>query len=164
MKLKDIYLRIKETAQEKMPYLCYIDLQKKQFERATEDYPVPAPTLLVEFDGADFSNLARHRQMGASSVSIYFYQNIVTDTFDSAELEVETLELLEAKDEIFQTFEGLTITDCSQLVRKSETPFIFESNLVFFKVTFDFVMYEKKIEKAGTIKANPKVFVEFNNK
>ncbi|MCL2290832.1 MAG: hypothetical protein FWC34_09070 [Bacteroidetes bacterium] len=160
MKLKDIYLLVEETAQAKMPHLQYIDLQKKQFERDTENYPIPVPALLVEFGGASFSNLAKHRQIGDSTVSIYFYQELVTDTFNKAELRDETIELLDSKEEIFQHFEGLKVDDTTQLVRQSESDFTFEKNNVWFKVTFSFAQYEKKKENTGKIKAIPVIIVE----
>lgn len=144
-----------------MPHIRYIDLQKKQFENATENYPIPVPALLVEFKGATFSNLANHRQTGDSFVSIYFYQSQVTDTHDNAELENKTLELLDTKDLLFQIFEGLKVTDTTQLIRVSETPFAFEvKGYVWFEVTFSFVQYEKKKENHKFIKADPKIIVE----
>ena len=163
MKLKDIYLRIEETALEKMPRLQYVDLQKKQFERDTENYPIPMPTLLVEFGDATFTGLAKHRQIGLSSVSIYFYQKIVTDTFDNAELRKETITLLDSKDDIFQYFEGLKVDDTTQLVRQAESDFVFEGDHAWFKVTFSFAQYEKLIEKQGRIKSVPKIIVEHKN-
>jgi hypothetical protein len=160
MKLKDIYLRIKKTAEKEMPYLQYIDLQKKQFEKATENYPIPIPALLVEFKGADFSNIGKQGQIGDSSVNIYFYKNLVTDTFNDAELESETLELLDVKDKLFQVFQGLKIASTSRLIRKSESDFVFENDYVYFWATFTFVQYEKKKECLGKIKANPGLIVE----
>ena len=160
MKLKDIYLRIKREAEIKMPHVQYIDLQKKQFERATESYPIPVPALLVEFKGAGFSNLGGHRQIGDSSVSICFYKELVTDTFNQSELESETLKLLDAKDELFQVFQGLRVTDTSQLIRVSEGDFIFEDDYVYFETTFSFVQYEKKKEHHRKIKAKPNIIVE----
>jgi hypothetical protein len=157
MTLKDIYLRIKKKAEKKMPHLRYIDLQKKQFERSTENYPMPGPALLIEFSGAEFSNLGKQAQIGESTVSIYFYEPLVTDTFNDAESERETLELLDAKDKVFQTFNGLKVKNSSQLIRKSESDFVFESDYVWFKTTFSFVQYEEKKEHFGRHKVNPKI-------
>jgi hypothetical protein len=160
MKLKELYLLIEQQALNNLSDVQYIDLQKRQIERATENYPIPFPALLVEFGAADHSNLSRHRQIGSSDVSITFYMDLVTDTHDDAQLRDETIQLLDLPDRLFQTFEGLKVSDTTMLIRKSDTGWRFEGNYCWITVTFSFVQYEKKNENTRPLKITAGLNVE----
>ncbi len=147
-----------------MPYLAYIDLQKGQLKNAKQgqQIPVPLPALLIEFGGAQFSELERCGQMGTLTVSVYQYLEHVTDSFDGAEMENETIELLDKQDDVYNTFQGLSCDMFSKMVRTSEsTP---EYGTRYICLRTDFTTNIKETSETEPIQVKkPTIKLQLNN-
>lgn len=153
MKRSKIYKPLKDQAIVGMPYLVFRDLQKGQMARAKDNYPIPLPALLIDIGDVRFSNLSEHQQKGDCVISIYLYMDLVTDSFDSAEMENETIELLDHMDDVFQTFEGLAIPGLTPLVRQTEYKPQYGTRFIMYRVDFTTTLDSgKKIEQTTTTK------------
>lgn len=119
MSKKSIYLAIKEALKVKLPDL-FIDLQKGQFLKPSENLPVPLPAVLVEFNNIPWTEHSRISQKGDATFTVHLYQEALQSTFDESEAESDTLDMLNANSEVFKTINGLQGDDFSYVERKSE--------------------------------------------
>lgn len=153
MKRSQIYKPLKDQALIGMPYLIFRDLQKGQMVRAKDNYPIPLPALLIDIGDVRFSNLSEHQQKGDCVISIYLYMDLVTDSFDDAEMENETIELLDHMDDIFQTFEGFSIPGLTPLVRQIEYKPQYGTRFIMYRVDFASTLDSgKQIKQTTTAK------------
>lgn len=127
-----------------MSGLAFRDLQKGQFLQPRENYPIPLPAMLVEIQGFRFSNLGEQAQKGEGTVSIYLYLPLVTDSFEDAEQEEETIALLDQMDAVYQAFEGLSIEGMTPLNRINESKPQYAPDMVMFRVDFSTVVDDQK--------------------
>jgi hypothetical protein len=136
MKKSDLYKSIRDIAKAGITDLEFVDLQKGQFKRIKENQPVPLPALLIEFRGGSFSEMARNSQMGDVTIAIYFYLDLVTDSFDGAESEEETIELLDRQDDVYRVFQGQSCELFSKLIRTNEEPPQYGERYIMFRTDF----------------------------
>jgi len=115
-----LYTAIKNKAKESLPWVNYIDLQKGQFRRQENHYPIPLPALLIEFGNVTYANTLQGKQTGEVSINIELYLPCVTDSFDDAELETETIQLLDRWDELYHVLHALNIEQITKLTRTRE--------------------------------------------
>ena len=151
MKRSDLYKKIRDIAKAQMPYLQYIDLQKKQMSRPVENYPVPLPALLVEFKETDFTNVLKEDQLGNMTISFYLYVLNVTDSFDGAESENDSLALLDKLDDVFQSFQGVSCDLFSKLIRIKEEISEYGQNYICFRTDFTTNVKDLKVRHVETV-------------
>lgn len=164
MKRSDIYKAIRNKASE-LTYLKSKDLQKGQFQKEKDTYPLPLPALLVEFSDFRFKSQLEHTQIGEGIVSLFLYLNLVTDSFKGAEREDETIEILDRFDDLFQTFEGLSIPGLSPLVRVTEFKPQYGNRYIMFRVDFSTSVDDAKtIVRQTTAKPEPDIAPNFKFK
>lgn len=152
MKRYTIYKALRDKTAE-LDYVKSIDLQKGQMVRSTQNYPFPLPALLVEISDILFSNLSEQHQQGDGIISIYLYLPLITDTLNGAEMEEETLQILNRFDDIYQTFEGFQIADNVPLNRIREYKPKYGKRYIEFQVDFATMVTDSK--SADTKKAKP---------
>lgn len=145
MKRSKIYKPLRDQAIVGMPYLQFRDLQKGQMNKPRENYPIPLPALFIEIGDVRFSNLLEHQQKGEVMISMYLYMDMVTDSFDTAELENETIELLDHMDDVFQTFEGFAVPGLTPLVRQTEYRPQYGARFIMFRVDFTTTLDSGKV-------------------
>ena len=161
MKRSKIYKPLRDQALEGMPYLQFRDLQKGQMQRPRENYPIPLPALFIEIGDLRFSNLLEHQQKGDGIISIYLYMDLVADSFDGAELENETIELLDHMDDVFQTFEGFVVPGLTPLVRQTEYKPQYGTRFIMYRVDFTTTIDSgKMIERISVPKGKPEIEVK----
>lgn len=136
MKRSDLYKKLRDVAKAKITDLAYVDLQKQQMKKIADTNPIPLPALLIEFKDARFSNVAKLDQLGDKTISLYLYLDFVTDSFDGAESENDSIALLDKMDEIFQTFQGVSCELFSQLIRVSEGIQEYGTGYICFRTDF----------------------------
>ncbi|WP_165027079.1 hypothetical protein [Dysgonomonas sp. ZJ279] len=136
MKRSQIYKPLRDQAIKGMPYLKFRDLQKNQMHAPVQNYPIPLPAIFIEIGDIRFSNLLEHDQKGDSVISIYLYLDLVTDSFDGAEGENETINLLDRMDDVFQTFEGFAVPGMTPLVRLTEFKPQYGTRFILYRVDF----------------------------
>jgi hypothetical protein len=115
----EVYKEIRARLLTGIANLQYVDLQKGQMSNKAQNYPIPLPAVLVEFGQVSWSN-STGGQLGDSVISAYLYIDHVTDSFDGAELENETISLLDGIDEVHKILQGLWGTNFSPLSRISD--------------------------------------------
>lgn len=165
MKRSQIYKPLRDQALAGMPYLKFRDLQKGQMQYPVQNYPVPLPALFIEISDFRFSNLLEHNQKGDGIISIYLYLDLVTDSFDGAEQENETIELLDHMDDVFQTFEGFSIPGLTPLVRQTEYKPQYGTRFIMFRVDFTTTINSSKmIDRTIIRKPDPEIQFKFNKK
>ncbi|NDW10457.1 hypothetical protein [Dysgonomonas sp. 520] len=151
MKRSKIYKPLRDQAIKGMPYLKFRDLQKKQMHNPRQNYPIPLPALFIEISDIRFSDLLEHHQKGEATIGIYLYMDIVTDSFDGAELENETIELLDHMDDVFQTFEGFCVPGMTPLVRQTEYKPQYGERYIIFRVDFSTTIDSHKMMSNQTV-------------
>lgn len=159
MKRSELYQSIKAQAKAAMPNLQYIDLQKQQTKRAKDDYPMPLPALFIEFRNASFSALAGTRQQAKMIVSFTLVQECVTDSFDDAELETETIELLDANDAVYEAFHCFNIGGYGKLIRIAESKPEYGIRSIEFTTDFELSVFENKVDTRVNI-PSPKISIQ----
>lgn len=157
MKRSDIYKAIRNKAAD-LTYLKSKDLQKGQFQKEKETYPLPLPALLVEFSDFRFKSQLEHTQIGEGIISLFLYLNLVTDSFKGAEREDDTIQILDRFDDLFQTFEGLSIPGLTPLVRITEFKPQYGNRYIMFRIDFSTSVDDAKtIVRQTTPKPEPDI-------
>lgn len=163
MKRSLLYKALRDEALGKMPYLNFFDLQKDQVKTPQQFYPIPFPALLIELGNADFSQLAEFHQKGAMPVSFYLYLDNVTDSFDGAEQEQQTIEMLDRIDDVYQVFEGFCIEGMTPLVRIRDYMPVYGTRLAMYRIDFTTMVDDHKEIETRHVKLNPE-FIRKNTK
>jgi hypothetical protein len=163
MKRSLLYKALRDEALIKLPYLKFRDLQKGQMQNPVQNYPVPLPALFIEIGDADFSQLSEAHQKGDLIISLYLYLDCVTDSFDGAEREEETIDLLDKMDDVFQAFEGFSIYGITPLVRKKEHKPQYGKRFIMYRIDFSSTVDSHKILDKNKMNS-PKVEFEGKSK
>lgn len=151
MNRSEIYKPLRDYAREKMPFLKFIDLEKGQMKNPQQNYPVPLPALFIEIGDFRFSNYSQHRQKGEGLISFYLYCDLQSDSYEGAEREEQTIEILDQFDQIFETFEGVQIYEnMSPLVRQTEWKPQYGTRQVMFRTDFSMAILDQKTPKQTT--------------
>lgn len=120
MKRSDILKAIKDRVSERLPLVQYTDIDKGQFKRVTEEYPVPMPAILVQMKQAPMQSVSQGSQIGSMIVTLSLYQDLVTDSYYGCEAETETDAILDGVDELWKAMDMLNIELWGNMVRTSE--------------------------------------------
>ena len=135
-----VYKSIRDRLKEKMQALVYVDLQKGQLSKKQQNYPVPLPACLVELNSANWTNTTGG-QLGEPKISLYLYLDLVTDSFDGSELENETIEILDAQDELYEIMQGFSGEDFSPLSRTSDMIYEYGERYVCYRMDFQTTLF-----------------------
>lgn len=158
MKRSDIYKALRDHAQTTIPFLQYIDLQKGQMQYPKQNYPLPLPALLIEIGQVSWTNLASHNQIGELIIKISLYQDNQADSFSGAELEKESLSLLNNDDLVFAAFEGFSTQDLQPLVRQRDGDPEYGKRYMCFTTEFKTVIEQGISPETQTIEKPPLKF------
>jgi hypothetical protein len=152
MKIRsNVYKEIRDRLLDKLPFLQYIDLQKWQFNNKAQNYPVPLPACLVEFKQVQWSQTTGG-QLGDCTLSLYIYIDHVTDSFDGAEQETETINLLDYLDQLYECMQGFSGEKFAPLNRISDTIASYESRYVCYRIDFQTTLFHDDApQKTGKI-------------
>lgn len=146
MKRSDLYKAIRDRAKDQLPDIAIVDLQKQQLRaKAKDEFPYPLPALLVEFKNARFTNQRGTKQQSTFTVSLQYALDLNTCSFDGAELEQETIELLDKSDEIYESFHLFRIDNIALMSRVSESPPEYGNRFIAFTTDFELTVFEDKV-------------------
>ncbi len=149
-----LYKSIRDIVREKLPWIQYVDLQKGQFQKPAEHYPIPLPALLVEYADTRYSNVLRSAQLGESNITLWLYLPCVTDSFDGAELEDETLQLLDKADSLYQALHG-ELAGGYMLTRITDYKPVFDNNTVCFRCDYAITLKDTKVDTIQHVERPP---------
>jgi len=154
MKIRsEVYKQIRDRLLEKMSELQYVDLQKGQFTSKPQNYPIPLPACLVEFKPVQWSE-ATGGQLGDSAISLYLYIDHVTDSFDGAEQEEETIQLLDNLDQLYECMQGYSGKNFSPLNRISDAVAGYGERYVCYRTNFQTTLFHSDHpQKTGKIES-----------
>ncbi len=162
MKIRsEVYKQIRDKLKQGMPALQYVDLQKGQMNNKPQNYPVPLPACLVEFRQPNWSE-STGGQLGDCYIRFYLYIDHVTDSFDGAELENETIELLDNLDELYELMQGFSGENFNPLNRITDDIVEYKDRYVCYRTDFRTTLFHNdKIEKTAK-KPEVKMNYKFN--
>lgn len=120
MKRSELLKAIKDRVSESLPWVAYTDMDKGQFKRATEEYPVPMPALLVQMKQSPMQSVSAGSQIGSMIVTLSLYMDLVTDSYEGCEAEDETDTILDRADELWKAMDMLRAGMWGNMVRTSE--------------------------------------------
>jgi hypothetical protein len=159
MSRSKVYKEIQTRLLKQLPDLQYVDMQKGQFAKIQQNYPIPLPACLIEFGTVTWSNAENGSQLGKTTVRVYHYVDLVTDSFDGAEQESETIKLLDVQDSAFEALEGYDGEDFNPLNRINDQPPQYGERFICFRTDFATTLFvTKKRQKAPL----PKPKFKFN--
>ncbi len=141
MPKKDLYLAIKTAIKGKLP-LAFIDLQKGQFLKPTEDIPVPLPAVLIEISDVRWKEYSTKAQEGEGQIKIDLYLANAQNTFDESEAEDDTLNMLDANNDVFTSVNGLNGIGFSYIERINEGKPKYDKEYVCFETIFKVKLIE----------------------
>ena len=139
----------------------YVDLQKGQMDRPKKNYPIPLPALFIELGDFRFKPLLEESQKGSGTITLYLYQDIVSDTFKGAERENQTTDLLDHFDDLYQTFEGFSIDGITPLVRETEYKPQYGERYILFKIDFSTSIDTRRITNKKTAHPEPDIIPKY---
>jgi hypothetical protein len=137
--------------------IVYCDLQKMQIKRAAQDYPMPMPAVLFDITNVSFTNTAQKHQLGSLKITISAYFDLVTDSFDGAEMSAETLQLLDKSDELFEAFHGSLIPGYGNMKRLQDLPSEYGFRYICFKSSYSLSVKDLKDTNLDTVKPSIKI-------
>lgn len=159
MKIRSkVYKDIRDKLLAEMPELQFVDLQKGQMSNKEQNYPIPLPACLVEIRPAQWSN-ATGGQLGDATISLYLYLDLVTDSFDAAERENETIDILDNLDRVYEVMEGFDGVVFHPLNRIADAIVEYGKRYVCYRTDFKTTFIHD--DPAQIVEQKPKVKFKF---
>ncbi len=137
-----LYEAIRDRIQSELSWVLWTDLQKGQFTKIKENYPLPLPCVLVEIQPAKWKALLKNHQDGDTTVSLYIYLDHSGDSVSGSEGEEESLHLLNKMDEVFHKITGISTNYFQRLTRTDSKIFGYLPRIVIYRVDFQTVLYD----------------------
>jgi hypothetical protein len=158
MKIRSVvYKQIRDKLLSSMSCLQYVDIQKGQMNNKTQNYPIPLPACLIEFQRVSWSETTGG-QLGDATVSLYLYLDHVTDSFNGAEQENKTIELLDKQDIIHESMQGYAGECFNPLKRVSDSIMEYKDRYLCFRIDFQTTLFQNNPEQ----KTGKKTNIKFN--
>jgi hypothetical protein len=146
-----------------MPDLKFIDLQKGQMEKKEQNYPMPLPACLVEFKQVNWSNTTGG-QLGDSTISVYLYVDLVTDSFNNSELENETIDLLDNLDKVYESLQDFSGDSFGPLNRTDDAIQEYGKRYVCYRTDFRTTLLRYDSEQKTAETPGVKIGFKFSKK
>lgn len=143
MQRSKVYIEIRDRLKERMAQLKTVDLQKGQFKNQQQHLPVPMPAALIELRPLDWQH-ATGGQIADAVASVSLYLDLVTDSFDEAEQNDETLAILDSLDELNEALSGFSGTDFGSAMRLRDGVDHYGADYVCLKADFRFALFDNK--------------------
>lgn len=143
MSRSKVYKDIKDRLLEQLPELEYVDLQKGQFGNKAQEYPIPLPAILIEFRPVTWSE-STGGQLGDATISLYYYLDLVTDSFNNSEAENETIEILDNLDAMYDIMNGFAGDDFNPLNRLTDAIVEYKDKYVCYRTDFQTTLFQDK--------------------
>lgn len=131
-----LYKAIRDRLMSEMPELRFVDLNKGQFLKPGDNYPIPLPAALVGFGRVSYQTLLQGEAHGTCTITVSLYADNSADSFDGAEQEENSLVMLELHDGIFQALEGLNNDGVFQRLTRTGESEEFTGRVLCFKTEF----------------------------
>lgn len=158
MKRSEIIRAIRERATNELDWVVFTDLEKGQIKRATQEYPMPMPALLVQIRSTSFKSTAGGCQIGDMRIVLSLYQDYTTDSFTGAESETDTDTIIDRSDDVWKAMHGVRTGSWGHLVRLSEPDP--EYGMRYMCTRQEYKVSVKDLMPAGTeIKDSPTVTI-----
>ncbi len=155
MSRSKVYKDIKNRLLEQLPELQFVDLQKGQFSNKTKNHPIPLPAILIEFKPVNWSNTTGG-QLGDTLISLHYYLDLVTDSFNDSEAENETIEILDNLDALYDEIDGYAGDDFNPLSRITDAITEYKEGYVVYRTDFTTTLFQNKAVQQTASKPEPK--------
>lgn len=156
-----LYEALRDRIQSELSWVLWTDLQKGQFSKLKENYPLPLPCVLVEIQPAKWKSQLKDHQDADTQVSLYIYLDHSGDSVSGSESEDESLHLLNKMDDVFHKITGLSSNYFQRLTRTDSKIFGYLPRIVIYRVDFQTVLYDQIIDKK--VKLPPKPIINSVN-
>lgn len=144
---KALYCAVRDKLKADLTWLKFIDLDKKQVDKPTENLPFPIPAVLIKLSSVDWENLSNGYQSGEVLITIGLYLDNSGESFDGAESETNTLiDLLDKPDEVFNSLQGFDAVNIQHLVRIEETELRYTKRYAHTDIVFKTRIVEAKTD------------------
>ena len=154
----EVYKAIRERLKARVPSLALVDIQRRQIERSTSDYPVPLPACYISFGTVNWYS-GDKVQYGTCNLIVDVYLDNHGDTYDTAERCDDNAEaLLSWCNTIYEALQGYSCDGMQPLSRVQEDTSI-EDTYIHLQVQFNTMLIEEESDSNETI-AKPEMRAE----
>lgn len=159
-----IYNNIRERLKATVPSLALVDLQRRQIERSTSDYPIPLPAAYISFGPINWYG-GDDIQYGTTTLTVDVYLDNHGDTYDTAEnCDDNAIALLQWSSAIYEALQGYSCDGMQPLDRTHEDMSV-EDTYVHVQVQFNTLFIEERVQVSETVsKPEMKAEVEVDDR
>lgn len=146
----EIYKNIRERLKAAVPSLALVDIQRRQIERSTSDYPVPLPAAYLSFGPINWYG-GDAIQYGTTTLTVDVYLDNHGDTYDTADNCDDNAEaLLQWCSTIYEALQGYSCDGMQPLDRVHEDMSV-EDTYIHIEVQFNTMFIEEMVRATSTI-------------
>jgi hypothetical protein len=147
-KRSNVYKAVRDRLISEIPALKTVDLQRGQIYPGKDNkftYPFPMPVSLISLSKTVWTDLGGAMQRGVINIAVDYYVERVTDSFSGSESEEDTINLIDAPDDIFRALYNYKIDGLfEKLIRISEEEIKRNDRLTGYRILFQTYVYESK--------------------
>lgn len=144
---------------ELIPQLTLVDVQRRQVERGSQNYPVRLPAAYLSFSPINWTSDGV-QQYGETALIVDVYLDNHGDTFDDADRnDINAAEILAWSDNLYNTLQGYWCEGLQPLCRAAEDT-MFEDDFIHIQMAFNTLLIEGERNIETTTK--PKIKCETN--
>ncbi len=163
MSRQEVYIRLRDRLKELIPQLTLVDVQRRQVERGSQNYPVRLPAAYLSFSPVNWSSDGV-QQYGETALIVDVYLDNHGDTFDDAERnDINAAEILAWSDKLYNTLQGYWCEGLQPLCRATEDT-MFEDEYIHIQVAFNTLLIEGERKIETTTKLNIKCETKLRKK
>lgn len=149
-----IYNNIRERLKATVPSLALVDMQRRQIERSTSDYPIPLPAVYLSFGTITWSG-GDGCHYGTTNLIVDVYLDNHGDTYDTAEnCDDNATALLQWSNTIYEALQGYSCDGMQPLSRVQEDMSV-EDAYVHIQVQFSTMLIEEMVTQGVATAAKP---------
>ena len=144
-----------------MPNLEWIGLNKGQFARLRESYPIPRPCALISITRIKWEDDAKRVQKGTATVTVSLFLDAINDTYEGASDVDDALDLLDYSDDVYASLGGYEGDFFFRRTGDNEGQHTGEIST--WSTVFETTVYDDtRAAKYTKVKATPSISVEIN--
>jgi hypothetical protein len=161
---RTLYNEISAKLAEGMPNLEWIGLNKGQFARLRESYPIPRPCALISITRIKWEDDAKRVQKGLATITVSLFVDAINDTYEGASDVDNALDLLDYSDDVYASLGGFKGDFFESLKRTGDNEGQHTGEISTWSTVFETTVYDNtKAAKYTKVKATPSISVEIEN-
>lgn len=160
---RQLYNEIAAKLADGMPDLEWIGLNKGQFARLRDSYPIPRPCALISINRIKWEDDAKRVQKGTATVTVSLFVDAMNETFEGASVVDDALDLLDYSDGVYASLGGLKGDLFESLKRTGDIEGQHTGEISTWSTTFETTVYDDtRAAKYTKVQAQKVISVEID--